>query len=248
VTTISTEGTNMATLRRRFDEILERGAKELWEDNSDLMESPRLLPTQNAVQDRDLELFFEGVEAGLVRILRGGRFNTWDRPTSSGHWGLLSRAREGGWYNAEYLPQIAAYVDAVLHLGYPKERVLFELPPMSLQLDLAILDDLGKVVVLGEAKRDAAMLSRLMRGMAERFAHSAPDDVSKKRGDEVRQLAWRVWTIGPDWLWLIGPDTRNAFRCQSAPLRFGRVEALPKAADVGLDHRPPKHLEPPRLT
>ena len=54
--------TNMATSRRRFDEILERGAKELWEDNPGLMESPRLLPTQNAVKDGDLELFFEGVE------------------------------------------------------------------------------------------------------------------------------------------------------------------------------------------
>jgi hypothetical protein len=35
-----------------------------------------------------------------------------------------------------------------LNLGYPEERVLFELPAQSLQLDLAILDDHERVIVV----------------------------------------------------------------------------------------------------
>ncbi len=233
--------------RRRFDELLAAASLELWEDNPGLMSTGTLVPTPNVIDEGDLELFFDGVEAGLIRLYRGGRFNTFDRPTAMGRWGLLSRSEEGGWYNAEYLPQIAAYVDAVLRLGYPKERVLFELPAQALQLDLAILDDAGNVVVLGEAKRDVTMLAPLVRGMEERFSSTPPDDDSKKRGDEARQLAWRVWTVAPPWLWLIGPGTRQAFRCATAPLSLDEAESLPPASELGLDHRPPRQLEPPNL-
>lgn len=71
---------------------------------------------------------------------------------------------------------------------------MFELPSSALQLDLAILDDQGQVVVLGEAKRESGMLPKLVTAAVERFALAAPGADSKKRGDEVRQLAWRVWT------------------------------------------------------
>src|SRR6266545_71227 len=145
-------------LQQRFRDLLVRAAAELYEDHPDRMERPDLIPTPNTIDDADLVLFFEGLESGLIRLERGGKFNTLDRPTPSGRWSLLSRSRDGGWYNAEYLPQLAAYIELVRRLGYPPGRVLFELPQRSLQLDLAVLSDEGTVVVLGEAKRAAGML------------------------------------------------------------------------------------------
>ena len=159
--------------RDGFIELLERSSAELYAEHPDLMDTGGLIPTPNEIHEDDVALFDEGRDAGLITVLRGGRFNTLARPIPGGHWGLLSRSRQGGWYNAEYLPQIAAYVDAILHLGYPAGRVLFELPGSALQLDLAILDDSGRVVVLGEAKRDTAMLENLRTKVERRYAGAA---------------------------------------------------------------------------
>ena len=95
-------------------------------------------------------------------------------------------------------------------------RVLFELPGSALRLDLAILDDDGRVVVLGEAKRDTAMLEKLRTNVDRRYAGAAPDMTTTK--DEARQLAWRLWTVAPDYTWLIGPNHRPAFTTSTSPL------------------------------
>ncbi len=211
------------------------------------MASPNLLPTANVIDDGDLKLLFAGVDARLIRLERGGKFNTYDRPKPGGRWSLLSRSKAGGWYNAEYLPQLAAYVDAIQNLGYPKDRVLFELPSEALQLDLAILDDDGHVVVLGEAKRDTRMLTQLVESVTTRFSEHSPDDASKKRGDEARQLAWRLWTVRPRYCWLIAPGVREAFQCSYEPFRLASVGGLPPAEHVGLGERPPRPLAVPRL-
>lgn len=113
-------------------------------------------------------------------------------------------------------------MDAVVRLGYAKERVLFELPAESLQLDLAILDDTGRVVVLGKAKREAGMLAKLLASISQRYATSAPGDDTKRRGDEARQLAWRLWTVRPQYCWLIAPGQRVAYACDFDPLRLDR--------------------------
>ncbi|MFG2021457.1 hypothetical protein [Actinomadura geliboluensis] len=230
-----------------FIELLQRGAAELYADNPDFMSTGELNPTANAIDADDLALFFSGVERGLITLHRGARFNTIDRPTPTGRWGLLSRSRTGGWYNAEYLPQIASYVDAITNLYYPAERVLFELPPAALQLDLAIVDDESNVVVLGEAKRDTGALKRLREGMLSRFADEAPGPETKKRGDEQRQLAWRLWTIRPRCTWLIGPGHRAAFATSAPPLQLTPLPRLPDAEALDLAHRPARMLAPPAL-
>lgn len=231
----------------RFQALLTSASAELHADNRSLMSTPRLLPTPNVVDEDDVALFFAGVDSHLIRVERGGKFNTFDRPKAGGRWSLLSRSRAGGWYNAEYLPQLAAYVDLIQNLGYPKERVFFELPSESLQLDLAVLDDDERIVVLGEAKRDTKMLGKLLRDVEGRFKQGAPTDDSKKRGDEARQLAWRLWTVQPDFCWLIAPGTRIAYQCEDAPLRLSALRSLPPAAEIGLEHRPRRPLRPPRL-
>ena len=231
----------------RFHAMLERGSRELYDDNRDKMGRGELLETPNVIAPADVELFLEGVEGGLIEFERGAKFNTQDRPTPGGRWSLLSRSKQGGWYNAEYLPQLAAYVDAIARLGYPSERVLFELPASALQLDLAILDDHGDVVVLGEAKRDVAMLDALLNEIRERFSHAPPGPETKKRGDEARQLSWRLWAIRAPLLWLIGPNCRRAFACGYDPLRLVEVGELPSASAAGLAHVPPARLQPPTL-
>jgi hypothetical protein len=231
----------------RFEELLARSSEALFAANPKAMGSGRLLATPNRVDAGDVALFFRGVDAGLVEVKPDGRFNTLDRPTDTGRWALLSRSAHGGWFNAEYLPQLAAYIEAILDLDYPQERVLFELPARSLQLDLAVLDDDGSVVVLGEAKRSTPALAPLAGGALQRFAEAAPTDESKRRGDEQRQLAWRLWTVEPALTWLIGPGHREAFRTTLAPLRLRSLPQLPHARQLGLAHRPPAALEPPTI-
>jgi len=238
----------VSPLRHRFDELLQASSQELFEENPGAMASGELLPTKNPIDDGDLELFFAAVDAGIVTLERGGRFNTADRPSPGGRWSLLSRSKAGGWFNAEYVPQLAAYADAILRLGYPRQRVLFELPSSALQLDLAILDDNGRVVVLGEAKRQRSMLPTLVTAAVQRFGEEAPDDDSKKRGDEARQLAWRLWTVHPALAWMIAPGQRDAYSCSYSPLELTELsDGLPPAAALGLAHTPPSVLSPPDL-
>jgi hypothetical protein len=233
--------------RQRFMELLMVGSQELFQAHPDRMASGGLLDTPNEIDDGDVRLLFDGVDAGLITIEPGAKFNTQDRPKPGGRWSLLSRSKEGGWYNAEYLPQLAAYVEAVTKLGYPSGRVLFELPAEALQLDLAIVDDAARVVVLGEAKRDRLMLDKLLVAVRDRFTATPPGPDTKKRGDEARQLAWRLWAVRPTLLWLIGPGTRRAFACGYDPLRLIEIDALPPAEAAGLASSPPNRIAPPDL-
>lgn len=230
-----------------FKELLSSASQELFAMDRGSMTRPGLIETQNPIDPGDVALFGRAVEAGLVTVYEGGRFDTRDRPTGAGRWGLLSRSVQGGAFNAEYLPQIAAYARAVLDLGYPSERVLFELPESGLQLDLAILDDAGRVVVLGEAKREVRMLDKLLEQMSARFAAAAPTEDSKRRGDEVRQLAWRLWAVRPERLWLIAPGVVRSWTCRFDPLVLTPEQELPTAASLGLAERPPATIPSPRL-
>lgn len=230
-----------------FMVLLRQASQELYEANRGRMNSGVLLATPNEIHPADVEAFARGVEQGHITLYAGGRFDTRDRPTGTGRWGLLSRSPEGGWYNAEYLPQLAAYVRAIEDWGYPAERVLFELPASGLQLDLAIVDDDGHVLVLGEAKRANDMLDRLLSGMLERFADRSPGPETKKRGDEARQLAWRLWTARPSRLWLISPGSVRSWQCSYDPLRLEEELAPPRAELLELHRRPARMLRPPRL-
>ena len=230
-----------------FLELLRTASRQLHAAHRHQMASGDLIPTRNEINVEDVAAFGEGLRAGHVVLHPGGRFDTRDRPTGAGRWGLLSRSEAGGWFNAEYLPQIAAYVRAIEQLGFPYQRVLFELPSSALQLDLAILDDHGQVVVLGEAKRSAAMLDKLLDDVRSRFSRAAPGPDTKRRGDEARQLAWRMWSIRPARLWLIAPGVLRSFVCTFEPLRLQEEREAPTASVLGLERRPDAMLVPPRL-
>lgn len=231
-------------MRAKFLVMLERGSRELFEDNPGKMKVPDLLPTKNMIADDDLRLFFLGYQKRLITLERGARFNTLDRPRAGGRWGLLSRTKDGGWYNAEYLPQIAAYVHAIAELGYPSDRVLFELPDQALKLDLAILNDAGEVIVLGEAKRALPMLNNLVEEVSRHYREADPGEEGR---NESRQLAWRLWRTRTPILWLIGPGERRVYKISYGPINFERIRGLPAASEIGLNSPPAKHLGIPNL-
>lgn len=54
--------------------------------------------------------------------------------------------------------------------------------------------------------------------MGQRFGDTPPGEDTKRRGDEARQLAWRLWTTQAPYLWLVGPRVRHAYRCSYDPL------------------------------
>jgi hypothetical protein len=68
-----------------------------------------------------------------------------------------------------------------------------------------------------------------------------------KRGDEPRQLAWRLWTTRAEYLWLIGPSDRRAFTVTYDPLAIEPILSLPPATDLGLHVGPPEMMPPPVL-
>ena len=228
----------------RFKRLLEAGSQELFEDNPKKMSSGLLQPTPNKIADEDLRLFFQGVEMGLISLERGVRFNTVDRARRGGRWGLISRGKLGGWYNAEYLPQLAAYVEAIAKLGYPASRVFFELPDIALKIDVAVLDDQGKVVILGEAKRRSDMLDRLVEEIQRHYNERNP---GKEARNEARQLAWRLWQTRAPFLWLIGPGDRHAYSVGYDPLTLKRLPSLPRADNFNLGTEPPTSLSVPVL-
>jgi hypothetical protein len=203
-----------------------------------------VFPTPHAIADEDLRRFFLGLQYGFVTLVRGARFNTLDRPVTGGRWGLLSREKTGCRYNAEYLPQIAAYVEAIHDLGYPAERVFFELPPAALKLDFAVVRDDGEVVVLGEAKRAVGMLDPILREIQDRYRMADPGAEGR---NEARQLAWRLWRTRAPYLWFIGPGERRAYRVRYAPLAFEALPALPAATEIGLGHVPARRPGVPDL-
>jgi hypothetical protein len=139
---------------------------------------------------------------------------------------------------------LASYVELIRDLGYHRHRVLFDTPQDAGQLDLEILDDVGRIVICGEAKREARQLDALFAGLHNHAEREPPF----KRGDEPGQLAWRLRRSQARFLWLVAPSDRRAYRCTYEPLRLEPLPALPTARDLGLEGDPGGMLTPPRIT
>jgi hypothetical protein len=188
------------------------------------------------ITDGDAAQLLRGVEAGLVLWRPYGRFDTLDRPLPGrGRWWLIEKdgaTRRPCW---EFVPQLAAYVELIADLGFHRHRVLFDTPASALQLDLAVLDDDSRIVILGEAKKESAELDKLERGLV-RYLDVEPEP---KRADEPRQLAWRLWKTRAPYLWLVGPNDRRAYQVHYDPVRLTRLPALPQAAAIDLHRQPP---------
>jgi hypothetical protein len=194
--------------------------------------------------DQDCADLFAGVELGLIAWRPEGRFDTLDRPKPPrGRWWLIEKDGETRRPCWEFVPQLAAYVELIRDLGYHRNRVLFDTPQAALQLDLAVLDDDGAVIILGEAKKESSDLDKLLTGLLTYQGEQPPP----KRGDEPRQLAWRLWVTRAPFLWLVGPSDRRAFRVDYEPLTLTPVGRLPSGPAMGLAGGPAQVMAPPAL-
>lgn len=199
---------------------------------------------ERCVTDADAAALFRGVAQGIITWRPGGRFDTLDRPLPPrGCWWLIEKDGTCRRPCLEFIPQLAAYVELISALGYHRHRVLFDTPQVALQLDLAVLDDVSRVVVLGEVKKESRDLNRLETGL---LTHRG-EQPEPKRGDEPRQLAWRLWLTRAPYLWLIGPSDLRAYEVQHDPLRLRRIDHLPRGSALGLDDGPSAMMTPPDL-
>lgn len=220
----------------------------LWRE----MAEPAPMPMINRVEttiaarltEHDCAATLDGFERGLVTWREDTHFDTLDRPRPpKGRWWLTEK--DGSCHRPcwEFVPQIAAYVELIRDLGFHHHRVLFDTPPEAGQLDLAVMGDGGCVVVLGEAKKESRDLDKLLAGL-DAYHDAVPEF---RRGDEPRQLAWRLWKTRADYLWLVGPGDRRAFKVEHAPLRLARLICLPSASDMRLASEPAAPIRPFRI-
>jgi hypothetical protein len=122
--------------------------------------------------------------------------------------------------------------------------VFFELPHKALKLDLAVITDNCTVAILGEAKREAGMLDKMISDIERLYSRSDPGEQGR---NESPQLAWRLWRTRAPYLWLISPGERRVYRMSYAPLTFERIPKLPSAIDLSLAHVPENRLAIPAL-
>src|SRR6266511_1068027 len=81
----------------------------------------------------------------------------------------------------------------------------------------------------------------------DRFSQAPPGEETRRRGDEARQLAWRLWLTRAPHLWLVGPGARRAYRCSYAPLVLDTTPSLPSAEKLRLTRPPAAQMVPPTL-
>jgi hypothetical protein len=84
-------------------------------------------------------------------------------------------------------------------------------------------------------------------GRRPALGDAPPGEDTKRRGDEARQLAWRLWTTRAPYLWLVGPGVRHAYRCRYDPLALQPIPSLPAADKLRLASAPTAALGPPPL-
>lgn len=175
--------------------------------------------------DHDAGLFAHGVDRGLLRIDGRGYLLTRD-PHQATAWLV-----EGNpcWPCWEYLPHAAAYVELIERHGFPIPSVRFETPEAehSIDADLAIVDPKGRVVVLGEAKKESRELDRLLEQLPTFAALDPGPPGTREPLRAVCKLAHRLWRTRAPWLWLVGPADRRAFEVSYEPLTLQARPALP---------------------
>lgn len=209
-----------------------------------LVDSPVEL-LDRRITEGDAARVLDGFDHGLISWGEATHFDTLDRPRPPrGRWWLTERDGDRHRPCWEFIPQLAAYVELIDDLGYHPSRVLFDTPQSAGQLDLAVLANDGSIAVCGEAKKESRDLKKLLAGVTK-YAGAEPDF---NRGDEPRQLAWRLWRSRAPYLWLVGPSDRRAFFCSYEPLALVPLDSLPSAAMLGLDTALPEGIQLPVLS
>jgi hypothetical protein len=195
---------------------------------------PTLVTRQRRLAAQDVELLERGLAAGLIRI--DGNYLVTQDPWQGTAWLVEGTPASPCW---EYLPHVAAYVELILDHRYPAAAVGFETGDKEMNLDLAVVDDRGSVLVLGEAKAEARQVHALARDV-QHFSldpgkappKSQPGSPTGPRR-EAWKLAHQLWTLRSPYLWLVASGERLALRVSyDETLTLENLGQLPTVADL----------------
>jgi hypothetical protein len=127
---------------------------------------------------------------------------------------------------------MAAYAELLLELEYPAASVRFETPDNELRLDLAVLDETGRVLVLGEAKTEPRMLDKL-ESLVGFFADDCGWPDRRDPAKEAQKLAHQLWVTRAPYLWLVASGARRAFQVEyDDRIALVPIDRLPTAEEL----------------
>lgn len=176
-----------------------------------------------------------GFDSGLLSIEQPNRVRTAD-PFQGTAWLVEGNPARLCW---EYLPHMAAYVELIENHRYPPAAIRFETPDSEMNLDLAVLDAAGRVLVLGEVKREAPQITNLERQIQEFGGDpgrpSSRGNVGAPAGPrrEAWKLAHQLWQTRAPYLLLVTAGVRRSFDVDySDRLRLHARADLPAASEL----------------
>lgn len=199
---------NVEAYLTRMRRCASQSGRELAEI-SDRHRAVRLVESDAASVER-------GFAAGLLAIESAHRLRTMD-PRQRAAWLVEGDPAHLCW---EYLPHMAAYVELVLDHGFPLQAVRFDTPEEELRLDLAALNEDGRVLVLGEAKAEPLQLRKL-EALVPTFEGDPHWPGGSDATRDAQKLAHQLWATRAPYLWLVAAGTRRAFK-----VSYGRTMTL----------------------
>lgn len=164
------------------------------------------------VAETDAVLIDRGLARGLLRI-EGNYLHTAD-PRQATAWLVEGDPARLCW---EYVPHAAAYVELV-ESGFPVGAVRFETPEteVGMSLDLVVVSEQGRPLVLGEVKRESSQVRRLAELLLEHMTDPGkPAPVTRGGPSGLRREAWKLahqlWRTRVPWLLLVAAGERLVF-------------------------------------
>jgi hypothetical protein len=186
------------------------------------------------VVESDAALVDRGLAHGLLRI-EGNYLRTAD-PRQATAWLVEGNPARLCW---EYVPHAAAYVELV-EGGIPVGAIRFETPEseVGMSLDLVVVSDQGRPLVLGEVKRESAQVRRLADLLLDHVTDPGkPVPVSQGGPSGLRREAWKLahqlWRTRAPWLLLVAAGERLVFEVRyRVGLELERRDRLPDSWDL----------------
>ena len=166
-----------------------------------------------------------GFAAGLLTIESVNRVHTRD-PKQVTTWLVQGDPAELNW---TALPALAAYVELIEDLGYPRTAVRFGTPDGEFAVDLAAVDEDGKVLVLGRAEPEPILLN-LLQALVVTYDGDPLTPWDGTQATDAERLAHQLRATQAPYLLLVAPGTRRAFRVTyGRTIKLHPVPELPTA-------------------
>ena len=168
-----------------------------------------------------------GFAAGWLAIESVNRVRTLDQRQGTA-WLVEGDPAHVRW---EYLPHLAAYVELIA-AGYPPRAVRFETSDSELRLDLAAVDEDGRVLVLGEARAEPIQLTKL-EALVSTFEGDPGWPGRDSTARDALKLAHQLWATRAPYLWLVASGARRAYRVSyERTIKLAAMPCLPDAEEL----------------